>query len=473
MIQNDSSLLFPYVEEKSSQGGWLKERYIQVIWFEQKYLKPLQTPEGISIEVLSPGLWNTEAGPDFLKAHLRIGGQERRGDIELHLTEDSWYHHRHQEDPRYNHVMLHLFFWESIQSRPVLKQDGSQVISFALEHFLTSPIKQIICLIDLDFYPYKTFGRKGKCANQVFNCMSEQEIKAFFTSAARWRLQQKQRYLASQFSTKSWQMIGGVALALGYKHNAEAFSELMMYLIQYREESFSLLLGIGMGCCGFFEERFEKRWKASSTYQELKTLWEGKKDEITNQTCLRLDRIRPFNHPIRRIVYLAKLLQDSTIENMWSNSWALWQREALRTPSMKQLYECFLEQIPTYTDPYWNFHYTFEKNPQSHYLPLIGEDLKAAILINTIFPLLMDEIQSLGDLNLFEAFNRFYASIKGSKTSKTRYLTYRFLEENQQHLLNQAQLEQGAYQLHKDFCIHFEASCEGCPFVERDQELRK
>ena len=54
----------------------MTERHVQVMWYEQKYLKRMFTSEGEPIDVLSPGIWNGEAGPDFLKAHLVIGGEE-------------------------------------------------------------------------------------------------------------------------------------------------------------------------------------------------------------------------------------------------------------------------------------------------------------------------------------------------------------------------------------------------------------
>jgi hypothetical protein len=103
----------------------------------------------------------------------------------------------------------------------------------------------------------------------------------------------------------------------------------------------------------------------------------------------------------------------------------------------------------------------------------MGEDLKMEILVNTGFPLLFTEIQERGDFNELKAFQIFYGSFKASKTSKTRYLTHRFFGETLKGtLLEKAQNEQGAYQLHKDFCLHFEASCEGCPFVARYESFQ-
>ena len=62
--------------ETSSCSWPLTERHLQILWLEQKLLKNLITNQGESIEVISPGIWNTGPGPDFLKAHLKIGNCE-------------------------------------------------------------------------------------------------------------------------------------------------------------------------------------------------------------------------------------------------------------------------------------------------------------------------------------------------------------------------------------------------------------
>src|SRR5437868_5565612 len=101
-----------YVEEKANGYHFFTERHLQAVWLEQKYFKNLRAVSGEEIRVISPGIWNAEAGPDFLKAHLRIGNCDYKGDIEIHLAESGWYQHRHHEDPRYNNVVFHLSLWK-------------------------------------------------------------------------------------------------------------------------------------------------------------------------------------------------------------------------------------------------------------------------------------------------------------------------------------------------------------------------
>lgn len=69
---------------------------------------PQQTTDGQPVEILSVGIHNGDAGPDFLNARLRIGAHEWCGNVEIHLSSSDWYTHRHHLDPAYDRVILHV-----------------------------------------------------------------------------------------------------------------------------------------------------------------------------------------------------------------------------------------------------------------------------------------------------------------------------------------------------------------------------
>lgn len=460
------------VAETGKEAPVLTERHIQAIWLEQKYFQKLYTSSGEELTVISPGIWNTESGPDFMKAHLKIGSETWLGDIEIHLHEESWYHHHHHLDERYNHVVLHLAFWQPKKSKQINKKNGEQTHQAYLEHALSVPIDQLISLIDLDLYPYKKSTGSGRCASLLFQSLSDVKVKAFFSSAAYWRLEQKKRYLSAHFLTPSLQLVGGMAIALGYKNNAQPFLDLFQTLWENRDLPESVILAIGLGCCGFFEDSTKNEWKSSSYYCELRHLWWGEKARVNHQTKLKLDHIRPLNHPIRRLAYLAKLLADSKSEQLWEKMLMAWHQFAKQKndqpKALTALKHVLFDSIPSYEDKYWNAHYLFEKNESKKSVPLIGENLKTEILLNVFLPMLYAEIKEQGEAFQITAFKAFFNHFKAIDTRKNRYLMQRFFgDSSKTTILNKAQMEQGAYQLHKDFCAHFEASCEGCPFVER------
>lgn len=452
------------------------ERHLQVIWLEQKFLNPLFTHHGKPIEIISPGKWNMEAGPDFRDAHLRIGGCDYRGDVEIHLDEQGWYHHGHHCDQRYNRVILHVSYYPAVQLKLINKENGQQAFACHLEKNLKISSTEIASAIDLDLYPQKIFAVKGHCAEKVFQILPETELKQFFQSAAYWRLEKKLNFLQRIFSQSNLQFASGVALALGYKNNSKSFLELFCYLLNYRDLPYEELLAIALGICGFLEEGRKKSWEESSFYQKLQRLWWGKKDQIEHQAILKLDRIRPFHHPVRRLAYLAHFLQDARLENFWLLTLQVWTK-AMLSPSitLKELEMDLLDILPDYKDDYWDYHYTFENQIQKKKLPRLGNDIRMHLLLNTTLPLLYGEMKKSSNQQpqMWEKFQRFYLSLKTPATSKSLYLHQRFFgDQLNKPFFNRAQMAQGAYQLHQDFCLHYEASCEGCPFIDRFHSIK-
>lgn len=451
------------IRETSSAYLYVTERHLQAIWFEQKYFKNLKTIEGNIIEVISPGIWNSEAGPDFKKAHLRIGGKEIKGDVEIHLSEAGWEQHNHQTDSRYNDVVFHLSLWGSNKILSTLH--GSIFHRTILEPFLTIPMQRIINYIDLDLYPYKKFLGAGRCASALFQNLESKKIETFFKQAAEWRLVQKRSHLFSRTTNHADALIAGISTALGYKKNSESFLELYFQLKRRIHESFDELLAFALEITGFFDSKFEKKWGKSKFYNSLLLISKDKSTRIP----LVLNQIRPMNHPVRRIVYLIKLLKHPQLTELYPQMVACWKEK-----DFKNMRNRMTDIIPSFEDLYWNSHYLFEDEPRNEFIPLIGNGLKEEMLINTLLPLLYDEVLEKGDPSEIEEFRLFYSSFSPLKSGKTKYLIHRFFGDSAKGtLLNKAYTEQGAYQVHKDFCIHYEASCEGCPFVDRFKTLFK
>jgi Protein of unknown function (DUF2851) len=464
LVNNQNNYCFSSEEAAEKRNAYhiLTERHLQAMWIEQKYFKNLKTHEGEQIEIISPGIWNSEAGPDFLKAHLKFGDREYRGDIEIHLSQEGWRQHNHHTDPNYDRVILHLCYWQPSKPDPALTSQGKAITTAYLQPCLTISEARIVKLIDLDLYPYKLFAGSGKCARTLFNYLPKDKTTNLFRSAALWRLKDKFERLKTRISPSQNLLIGGIAMALGYKHNAEAFISVFNELSSQGMQNERAIFAKALSLTHFFDPYFQKKWADSDYFQTLL------KEQIPLRSIsLKLHNIRPANHPVRRLAVLAKILSDpesagleTKLFNLWSSQWKICGK--------KQFKEAFLALIPSYKDEYWEFHYTFEAVPQKKPIAWIGEDLKWEILINVFLPILYHRIENQGNDMEVLAFHDFYASLPASKTRKSKYLHYRFFGDSQQKLkLVRADLQQGAYQIHRDFCIHYEASCQGCPFVER------
>lgn len=86
------------------------ERALAALWRRAHTLSEgLVTEDGRRLRVVYPGRASPRAGPDFRDAVLATGeGELLTGDVELHLNAPDWYRHRHDVDPSYNGVILHV-----------------------------------------------------------------------------------------------------------------------------------------------------------------------------------------------------------------------------------------------------------------------------------------------------------------------------------------------------------------------------
>ena len=99
------------VEELTGLYGpvFLEEKQIQRIWATRGFGgSGMVTRSGKRIEILDPGRWNFQEGPDFREAVIALDGQRRHGDVEIHLHETDWRRHGHGEDPNFRNVILHV-----------------------------------------------------------------------------------------------------------------------------------------------------------------------------------------------------------------------------------------------------------------------------------------------------------------------------------------------------------------------------
>ena len=88
-----------------------KEDLLQFIWEQQLFERhALRTTDDKPLEVIRPGRLQTNSGPDLVDARMRIDGQIWAGNVEVHLRSSEWYAHRHERDPAYDNVVLHVVY---------------------------------------------------------------------------------------------------------------------------------------------------------------------------------------------------------------------------------------------------------------------------------------------------------------------------------------------------------------------------
>jgi len=113
-------------------GSALNERDMARRWWALAAGALLPLSNGERYRLLSAGRPGGSRGPDVLDAvfcsALSLPGQEehRAGDVEFHVHSSDWFAHLHQDDARYNNVILHVVL---VLDDPAvaLRQDGTSI----------------------------------------------------------------------------------------------------------------------------------------------------------------------------------------------------------------------------------------------------------------------------------------------------------------------------------------------------------
>ncbi len=354
------------------------ELLLHYIWKHKMFpLHPLHTTAGETVEVIDPGLHNTNAGPDFFNAKVKIGGTLWVGNVEIHDHAADWFAHGHDRDPRYNNVILHVCGTTESEAVTV---DGKRPAQMQLD--IPPHIEQQYReLCSTDSYPpcYKIIPQLQPIT--VHSWMSALEIE---------RLEQKTRAIEERVKRceGSWEGAYFVTLArnFGFGINGEAFEQwaysIPLHCVDHHRDDLFQVEAIFMGQAGLLDE------KALSDLYRKEALEEGYFTKLSNEyrylqhkfglspldaSLWRFLRLRPQNFPHIRISQMANLYH---------------QRKA----SLSALVECRTVEdaerlFDTQVTPYWETHYTFGSTSTKSNKHLSPTSINL-LMINTLVPML-------------------------------------------------------------------------------------
>jgi hypothetical protein len=280
----------------------MREDLLQFIWrylyFNQSHLV---TEAGEELQILSPGELNTDAGPDFRNARIRLNDTLQEGPVELHIKASDWDRHGHDGDPNYRGVILHVV-WENDGGPAdlpilVLQDRVSKLLLGQYEKWMKSQL----------FVP---------CAAQL-----QQVGTAAWT---RWKedllLQRLYRrtliirdWLAANhqhWEETTWWLM---ARSLGLPVNGSAFEAIatsipLRLMARYRWEP-AILKALLLGQAGLLEllppdddqlQRIQQEYRFLQTKHHLKPI----------PAPILFLRMRPAHAPARRLVQLAELFSS-------------------------------------------------------------------------------------------------------------------------------------------------------------------
>ncbi|MCF7922530.1 MAG: DUF2851 family protein [Candidatus Marinimicrobia bacterium] len=109
MYYNEGCLQHSAIAEGIQYNWHLCEEDLVKWWLRQaQHMDNLWTLEGSHIIVLDAGQRNDGPGPDIFRSRIILDDIEMSGDVEMHTRAGDWYRHGHENDSRYQDVMLHV-----------------------------------------------------------------------------------------------------------------------------------------------------------------------------------------------------------------------------------------------------------------------------------------------------------------------------------------------------------------------------
>lgn len=122
----------------------ISELLIQKIWLRRDFVgDALRTTDGRALKVIKPGRWNRLDGPDFIGAEIELGDQRILGDVEIHFYQRDWSAHRHETNPSFNGVVLHVVVFDIGENeRPAVTAAGRTLPTLVLAPTLREGLEE-------------------------------------------------------------------------------------------------------------------------------------------------------------------------------------------------------------------------------------------------------------------------------------------------------------------------------------------
>jgi len=342
----------------------MTERLLQYIWqFQFFNLSDLRLVTGEILQIISPGKFNTNQGPDFLEAKIRIDQTTWAGNIELHLDEDDWIRHDHEHDPNYQNIILHVIWNQAARSLQLPTLNLGDKVSKLLLHRYEE------LMLNAGFVP---------CADSVLQ-VPDIVWQGWKERMLVERLERKSKNIIDCLhqSNEHWEEVFWwmIARNFGMKVNAEAFEALArsipLNLLSKHKNQIHQLEAFLFGQAGLLNREFKEDYPAmlKKEYKFYKKKYRIRAIDIP----IHLLRMRPGNFPTIRLAQLAMLIQRSL--HLFS--------VIKEVSSIRELRSLFLVTA----NDYWHYHYFFD-DPSDYHEKKLGEEMFCNILINTIAPVL-------------------------------------------------------------------------------------
>jgi len=375
------------------------ETLLHYVWKHQLYEnRELLTEEGISFEVIDPGMYNSNAGPDFFNAKIRMEGKTWVGNIEIHTASSDWYKHRHEKDKAYNSVILHVV--EIFDTAEICDTTGRLIPQWRIQIperilagylFLLNSDASIPCIGRIREIP-EIFLTDWK--NALLYERMERRTNALFEL-----LQERKN---------DWNEVFYITLArnFGFGINNDAFERLAkslpLRMVLKHQNSAMQVEALFLGQAGLLEESETEDAYFLELQKEYAFLRKKYSLNPLDPHIFKSLRIRPANFPHIKIVQLAGIIRKK--QGLFSN--------VLAFSTLEPLYSLFISE----TSEYWLTHYRFGKTSAKRTKNL-GLSAIQLLIINTVVPVFFAYGKSKSLESYIEYALRFLESLKPESNS--------------------------------------------------------
>lgn len=354
------------------------EKLLHYVWQHRLYPhNGLYTTKGERVEIINPGIYNTDAGPDFFNAQVRIGEDMLAGNVEIHQHSSDWYRHGHDHDAAYNNVVLHVVETSDCE---VQTQNGRTLPELQLE--VPKTVKE----------NYDELLRESQIPPCYYTAAELPDIikRSWLDALCTERLEQKTERIQhlAELTRGDWERVAFVTLArsFGFGINADAFQtwaiEIPFTAIAKHRDNPLQIEAVFLGQSGLLEtsslpQKHLKEANGDPYYQKLLREYRFLATKFSLKPIdghlWRFLRLRPQNFPYIRLVQLSELYSSRrfSLSNILS---------AKTLADVRKI-------LVAHVTPYWETHYQFGVESKQSTKSLSEHSLDA-LIINAVVPLL-------------------------------------------------------------------------------------
>ena len=348
----------------------MKEDFLHYVWKYKLFdTSNLLTTNNEAISIINSGIHNTDAGPDFFNAKVKIDSTIWAGNIEIHINSSDWLAHHHQNDKAYDNVVLHVVYNHDID---IYDANNNPIPTLELKNLINDELinKNKKLQNSRDWIP---------CQNQIGD-VDNFTIENWLSRLSVERLERKSEEIKITLrqNKNDWEQTFYQYLFkyFGLKVNALPFEQLAKNTplkISEKHKNIASIESLYYGQAGFLEEEIDDNY-----YLTLKKEYHFLKAKFglqaIDKSLWKLLRLRPANFPAIRISQLAHLLFNQT--RLFA--------KIIEAKSIKDIENLFKVSA----SDYWDNHYQFGETTSNTNNKKVGKTLINALIINVVVPFL-------------------------------------------------------------------------------------